>query len=216
MQRHTYKAVLSVLISFVLSAALLAAQESNVYQQGIASWYGGEFQGKLTANGEIFDTHSISAAHKTLPFGTIVKVTNQTNGLSVEVRINDRGPFVEERIIDLSKAAAQQIDMVDQGIAPVTLEVLYKPETPESAYNRVEDAQFLNVQIGAYSSVRGALEVYKQLNTLGIQPQAEITEGKLIRIQLRNIPSHKHQEYIEKLESAGFTDVLVRSAPGNQ
>lgn len=214
MQGRTLRASAAIFLFITLTVGLPAAQKHSIYQEGIASWYGGEFQGELTANGEVFDTHSISAAHKTLPFGTIVKVTNQTNDLSVDVRINDRGPFVEDRIIDLSRAAAQEIDMVDQGIAPVALEILYKPETPESAYSRVEDAKFLNLQVGAYSSVKRALDVYKMLGTLGIQPHVEIIEEDLIRIQIRNIPNHMHQEYVQRLESAGFTEVLVRSESG--
>lgn len=103
---------------FVLPISLFAADV------GYASWYGGKFHGRLTANGETFDTYKLTAAHRTLPFHTIVKVTNLKNGKSVEVRINDRGPFVRGRIIDLSKAAAEAIDMTGDGVARVRLEVV--------------------------------------------------------------------------------------------
>lgn len=91
---------------------------------GPASWYGAQFQGKPTASGEPFDQKDLTAAHKELPFGTEVRVTNQANGRSVIVRINDRGPFVGKRIIDLSRGAAERIGLIKRGVAPVKLEVL--------------------------------------------------------------------------------------------
>ena len=94
------------------------------YQSGVASWYGGYFHGRTTANGEKYDMWAMTAAHKTLPFGTRVKVTNTSNGDSTVVRINDRGPFVAGRVIDLSKAAANDIGM--GGLAKVKLTILGK------------------------------------------------------------------------------------------
>lgn len=88
---------------------------------GMASWYG---ESQTTASGERFDKHALTAAHRTLPLGTMVRVTNQRNGKSVIVRINDRGPYGHGRIIDLSEAAARQLDMIDAGVAPVTLQVI--------------------------------------------------------------------------------------------
>jgi len=93
-------------------------------QSGKASYYGFKYQGLPTASGEIFDLNQLTAAHKTLPFGTKVKVTNLANNRWVVVRINDRGPFVKGRIIDLSQAAANQLEMVQSGTAQVKLEVL--------------------------------------------------------------------------------------------
>lgn len=94
------------------------------YQIGIASWYGPGFHGKRTANGEKYNMYDMTAAHKTLKFGTLVKVTNISNGLSTVVRINDRGPFIKGRIIDLSKAAKDSIGM--DGLAKVKLEIVSK------------------------------------------------------------------------------------------
>lgn len=91
---------------------------------GVASYYADKFHGRKTASGEIFDQNKFTAAHRTYPFGTIVRVTNKANGKSVQVRINDRGPFVKGRIIDLSLAAAQAIDMVRSGTANVTVSVV--------------------------------------------------------------------------------------------
>ena len=92
----------------------------------MASWYGGNFNGRKTANGEIYNMDEMTAAHKTLPFGTRVRVTNTRNGDSVDVRINDRGPFVGGRIIDLSRAAASDIGMTNTGVAPVKIAILVK------------------------------------------------------------------------------------------
>lgn len=91
---------------------------------GSASWYGGKFHGRTTANGERYNMHEMTAAHRSLPFGTKVRVTNPSNGKAVTVRINDRGPFVGNRVIDLSRGAAQAVGMIQQGVARVTIEVL--------------------------------------------------------------------------------------------
>ena len=91
---------------------------------GVASWYGPNFHGKKTANGEIYNQNELTAAHKTLPMPTIVEVTNLANNLKLKVRINDRGPFVRGRIIDLSKRAAQELDVIRNGIAKVRVRVI--------------------------------------------------------------------------------------------
>ena len=91
---------------------------------GEASWYGPGFHGRLTANGERYDQNAMTAAHKSLRFGTKVKVTNLNNGKSVIVRINDRGPYIDGRIIDVSAAAARSLDMISSGVAPVRVDIL--------------------------------------------------------------------------------------------
>ncbi len=97
-------------------------------QTGIASWYGPKFHGRLTASGERFDMHALTAAHRMLPLGSLVRVVNLDNGRSVVVRINDRGPFAKGRIIDLSYAAAQKLGMIRQGTARVRLELIQAPK----------------------------------------------------------------------------------------
>jgi rare lipoprotein A len=99
---------------------------NNAVFKGMSSYYADKFDGKVTASGEIFNQALYTAAHKTLPFGTMLKVTRISNGKSVVVRVNDRGPFVEGRIIDLSLAAAKEIGLVIDGVAEVTIEVLDK------------------------------------------------------------------------------------------
>lgn len=100
-------------------------------ERGIASFYGKKFHGRATASGETFDMTAMTAAHKLLPFNTLLKVTNLKNDKSVYVRVNDRGPYIHRRIIDLSKAAAERIGLVETGIAPVEIRVV--SEIPEDS-----------------------------------------------------------------------------------
>ncbi|HME60189.1 MAG TPA: septal ring lytic transglycosylase RlpA family protein [Candidatus Binatia bacterium] len=99
-----------------------APLQPTLLETGVASWYGPRFHGKLTASGEVFNQNELTAAHRTLPWGSKVKVINLTNGKSVEVRINDRGPFEKGRIIDVSRAAARALGMLKSGIAQVRIE----------------------------------------------------------------------------------------------
>jgi rare lipoprotein A (peptidoglycan hydrolase) len=111
-------------------ADLDVTREVGAVQRGEAVWYGGELHGSPTSSGERFDKHKMTAAHRTLPLGTTVRVTNEKNGKSVTVRVNDRGPFGKRkyRIIDVSEAAAKVLDFIDAGFCPITLEVLTLPE----------------------------------------------------------------------------------------
>lgn len=93
-------------------------------QVGVASYYGAEFHGRPTASGEIFDMNGFTCAHRTLPLGTIVRITNLENGKSIELKVNDRGPFVDGRIVDLSRGAAEKLGMIQLGTAIVKIEVV--------------------------------------------------------------------------------------------
>jgi rare lipoprotein A len=121
-----YRHALLVLGAVVLSGCRPKVDylPGGYVQTGIASWYGEEFHGKRTSSREVYDMNDLTAAHNTLPLGTFVAVTNLNNGQSVVVRINDRGPFVKNRVIDLSYAAARAIDLIGTGTAPVRIEVL--------------------------------------------------------------------------------------------
>jgi rare lipoprotein A len=113
-----------LLLTVLLGAAAIhARQSSDDKQTGLASWYGDD-AGAMTASGEKYDPTLLTAAHRELPFGTVIRVTNQRNGRSVEVRINDRGPFTGGRILDVSSAAADKLDMKDAGVVTVELEVV--------------------------------------------------------------------------------------------
>lgn len=135
MKRRVVFSVLLILWSVVSLPGCLVGKGSGstsgsggidpgVYQRGTASWYGEEFHGRPTASGEPFDMNALTAAHKTLPFGTMIDVTNSENARRITVKINDRGPFVEGRIIDLSKRAAIELGMVTSGTAQVELRIV--------------------------------------------------------------------------------------------
>ncbi len=113
-------------------------------QSGIASWYGPGFHGKKTASGEVYDMHALTAAHSTLPLNTLVHVTNLTNRKSVFVRVNDRGPFVGERVIDLSFCAAKKLDMVKPGTAPIRFTVIGPANSKLASTARVPPAGHSN------------------------------------------------------------------------
>jgi rare lipoprotein A len=123
-------------------------------ETGIASWYGYPYHGRRTASGEIYDMEKLTAAHRTLPFGTWVEVTNLDNHKRVRVRITDRGPFVEGRIIDLSLAAAREIDMVRAGIVKVRVQVVSGPAAAGGRFA---------VQVGAYLNRENAERMRRRL-----------------------------------------------------
>jgi rare lipoprotein A len=154
------------------------SSEEGYFERGVASWYGEKFHGHKTSNGEIFDMYEVSAAHKSLPIPSFLKVTNLDNNRSIVVRVNDRGPFHGDRIIDLSYAAAVKLGYADRGTARVELEaIVVKGDAPRE---RIEQPQLARVgggkianqylQVGAYSMRGSAQEVAKQLQGLTRQP----------------------------------------------
>lgn len=141
------------------------ATRGMTLEVGMASWYGPNFHGKSTANGETYDQNELTAAHKTLPFNTVVKVTNLENGKSVTVRINDRGPYVGNRVIDVSRAAAEQLEMIGPGTAEVRLE-LVSSDVPVG--RRVEPEMF-TVQLASYTERNQAEEYAKRVEGAFVQ-----------------------------------------------
>ena len=130
--------------SLVLAPALAEepadkSDNNSVVIEGEASYYGGDFHGKKTATGEIFDQNKMTAASKELPLGSKATVTNEETGKSVDVKINDRGPYVEGRVLDVSKGAAKKLDMIDDGTAPVTITVDPDKQPTEKVREKVED-----------------------------------------------------------------------------
>ncbi len=128
--------------------------ESKGVQYGVASWYGGEFHGRATSSGEIYDMYQLTCAHNTLPLGTTVMVTNLENGRSLELKVNDRGPFVKERIIDVSYSAAQMLGMWAKGTAPVKVEVINLAAEP---------VQRFTLQVGSFTDETNAQRLAEQL-----------------------------------------------------
>ncbi|WP_024653315.1 septal ring lytic transglycosylase RlpA family protein [Borrelia persica] len=116
--------LMGISVKFMFLFLFFATVQLNSATVGLASWYGEAFHGKTTANGEKFDMTALTAAHKELPFNSVVRVTNLLNNRTVVVRINDRGPFRKDRIIDLSKSAAEKLDFIGIGVAPVKIEIL--------------------------------------------------------------------------------------------
>jgi len=176
-------------------------------EQGIASWYGLPFHGRQAANGEIYDMHKFTAAHRTLPFNTVVRVTSLVNGEHVDVRITDRGPFVGDRVIDLSLAAASAIDMVGSGTARVRLEIVNAPTNPAKGS--------FGVQVGAFSDRKNAERLRDQLSsryqTISIQ-EGIGPNGRLFRLRIGNEPSEDAaRKLASKLHSEdGFETFVVR------
>jgi rare lipoprotein A len=144
---------------------------------GTASWYGKDFHGRRTSNGEIYDMYKMTAAHKTFPMNTMVKVINTKNNKSAIVRINDRGPFVQSRIIDLSYAAALAVDMINSGTTSVRLEILGFGKD-EASKQSVTISDF-DVQIGAFRKQNGAQIYETAFNNQNKNYKAIIREGIL-------------------------------------
>jgi len=151
------------------------AQESEI-MSGKASWYGRDFHGGSTASGLDYDMYTFTAAHRTLPMGTVVRVTDQQNGKSVMVCVTDRGPFVRGRIIDLSFAAAQQIDIDDRGISRVQLEVVSDesgtPLKPDEAFFVRYNAAQGDEKIGPFRAFADAAAMHEALRQ--VHPEAEV------------------------------------------
>jgi rare lipoprotein A len=147
----------AIIFSFCLITSLLSAQQS----EGIATYYDDKFEGRPTANGDIFDQNKLTAAHRTLGFGTILKVTNLQNKKSVVVTVNDRGPFVDSRLIDLSKSAATALGFVDQGLTRVRIDVIKAGESDAGSETTKPAVELTSAnQSSASSSMQDENEVH--------------------------------------------------------
>jgi len=218
--------------ALALSATPLTAQSEILKLEATASYYGAEFNGRTTSSGETFDMNALTAAHKTLPFGTLLEVTNLTNGKRVTVRVNDRGPFVANRELDLSYAAAAAIDMLGAGVAKVSIRKVgtaaastvsgatttKKPSTDVSAGNAGEampsvPATPLNggwrIQLGSFSSGENANRLAGKLRDSGFEPTMERT-GSFVRVVLAGIGDGELEPLKARLAENGYRDWLVR------
>lgn len=187
------KGILFILL-LTLSPVLVTAED------GLASWYGGKFHGRMTSSGEVFDTNQLTAAHRTLPFGTVVKVTNLDNGKSVLVKINYRGPFVDGRIIDLSRAAAIELGMIDSGVAHVSLQIV----------EFVSQSDLFAVQVGAFGNEKNAEKTVALLTGGGFTVTTEKSQLGVTRVFVRALAAQELADMQKKLEKMGFTSYLVR------
>ncbi|MCL2244014.1 MAG: septal ring lytic transglycosylase RlpA family protein [Treponema sp.] len=223
-----------IFIMAILISYQLPAQTQDTFRQdGIASWYGREFDGRPTASGEIYDSSKFTAAHPNLPFGTMLTITNQHNNRKVTVRVNDRGPFVAARIIDISRAAAEQLDMIVTGTAPVVIETVELPvtsvpavpvisaavpETPQVANTlNVNQAEIFaainsahpetdNVQEAASTSI--TIEPLFQIKLI---PDMQISQNKTYRLQVGSFRVARNAvEVFERLKNAGLSPAYER------
>lgn len=188
-------------------------------EQGRASWYGQKFHGRRTSNGEIYDMYALTAAHKTLPFDTYVKVRNLDNNRSVVVKINDRGPFVSGRIIDLSYTAAKEIGVVGPGTAPVEVLALgaaAADSTPEAPHYRPVDyrAGNFSFQVGAFRDPQNAERQRREL--LGSFTDAHVrvyqspAHGELHGVRVGRFENLDQAEaYRQSLARSGFPDAFI-------
>lgn len=190
-----------------------SAPGSAVSQTGVASWYGPGFHGRRTASGEIYNQYDLTAAHQTLPLGSRVIVTNLENGRSVEVSINDRGPFVKGRIIDLSYAAARTLGMVRPGTIPVRIEVI---ESGSSKLRTIRTSLDYTLQAGSFTEIGNALELKNRLakSYLG-EPEIFIVhfqgkESTYYRVQLGTFPNRRDAEIAAQgLAKDGFPIIIM-------
>jgi rare lipoprotein A len=205
-------------------AASREALEAANGETGIASWYGHPYHGRPAANGEIYDMEKLTAAHRTLPFGTWVRVTNLSNNKTVEVRITDRGPFIDGRIIDLSKAGARAIDMIGTGIAQVRLDIIRAPQTVDTV------PYLFAVQVGAFQEKSRAESLRSSL-TSSFHPVRVVErpanpvfwrvlvgeahtmeEATALAEQVR---AHTREAFVVSLEGVSLTDTGGADASGS-
>jgi rare lipoprotein A len=173
-------------------------------EQGVASWYGPDFHGKRTATGETYDMHAMTGAHPTLPLPAWVRVTNLQNGRSVEVRLNDRGPFSKNRIIDLSRAAAERLDMIRTGTAMVEVQSL----SSGTVASAPPSADRFYAQAGAFAEEDNALRLAARLSAAGIAgvsvSEARVDGRRLFRVRAGPVASVAEFDLlIDQLRAAG-------------
>jgi rare lipoprotein A len=180
-------------------------RETREVQQGIASWYGKDFHGKQTSSGEVYDMYQLTCAHQTLPLGTMVMVTNLENGKSVELKVNDRGPFVKGRIIDVSYAAARMLDICEKGTVMVKVEVLGPV---------IEQVQKFALQVGSFVDETNALRLAEQLRKSFENVHVTTMETQTQKYHRVRVGQFETRESAlvaaEKLSQMGF-NVLVTS-----
>ena len=190
-------------------AVPVSAPPAGTTERGLASWYGHPYHGRAAADGEIYDMETLVAAHRTLPFQTRVRVRNLSNDKSVDVRIIDRGPFVQGRVIDLSHAAAKEIDLIGPGVGQVEITVIGTPANPEPALFAVQIGAFREKanadraeqnMIAAYGAAKAVLRsgdqpVWRILAGRETSPEAAETLAKRIRAE-----QHEPQAFVVRLD----------------
>jgi len=182
-------------------------------EEGLASWYGVEEHGNRTSNGELFDMHKPTAAHKTLPLGSIVRVTSKASGKSIVVRVNDRGPFVTGRIVDLSYRAAQDLDIVGGGLTPVLLEVLTSAQGSKEPAKKVEPGMTYTLQVASFSDRETARILSEKLGReleYSVIREVETAQGRFYRVHAGKFRSRSDAETARaSLARNGYPDAFI-------
>ncbi len=181
-------------------------------QTGRASWYGKKFHGRKTANGETYNMYALTAAHKTLPLGTWLHVENLENGKDIKVRVNDRGPFVGQRIIDLSYKAAVGIDMTGNGTARVRIKAIDKPVNKKQDLAESKPAVIENysTQVGSFSEKINAERFSSELSQIYKDVHLTLENG-VYKVRVGRYPLRKDADKTkEKLKMAGYTVFIVQ------
>lgn len=184
-------------------------------QEGIASWYGPDFHGKLTSNGEVYNMNSLTAAHKTLPFNSVVLVTHRESGKSVTVRINDRGPFVGDRIIDLSYGAANKLEMVGSGTAPVSLRVIREATSspPLNAAGTSAKKGIYSVQVGVFEDLDNARKISQRFNNGRIYTVNQ-SNRKIYKVLVGEYSNYENAlEPMDQMRLQGFKEAFIVLSP---
>lgn len=191
----------------IIATLLLAPLFCEVYKTGVtASYYAEDFHGKRTSNGERFNMNDYTCAHKSLPFDTILKVTNLANGKTCEVRVNDRGPFVASREIDLSKAAAIKLGMIGSGTTKVKLEIVKKGPNTKLSQQTAASASKIMAKLGGTSATSS-----NSKTSIKSKP-ANLAPGTYWDIQLGAFSSKENAKaFARKLSKAGFTNIVLQT-----
>ncbi len=198
--------LLAVLASCAATSASLPPTPSNGDLKGIASWYGLPYHGRKTANGERYNMEALTAAHRTLPFQSRVRVVRLDSGSSVEVRINDRGPFVKGRVIDLSRAAARRLGILKMGVAPVRLAPFSVPPEKPSSWI---------VLVGGFANAEEARRFVRRMGE-GF-PRTRLVRGwhgdpRFYRVRLEGLSRRERaSNAATRLQREGYNAFLVRS-----
>jgi len=205
---------MNIRIALLTACALIIAtaggvQAKEFVQAGEASWYGAAFHGQTTASGETYNMYELTAAHKFLPLGSKVRVTNKVNNKSIVVRINDRGPYIKGRVIDLSKAAARELGMHDRGTAPVRIETV---DTPAGVTAKGDVQGIFYVHLATFSSHDPAQGLFSRLENGGREPRLlQITDpdGYTAHVQLGPFPALSEANGALEAQSAEFPEAYV-------
>ena len=196
----------------IIATLLLTPLFSEVYKTGVtASYYAEDFHGKRTSNGERFNMNDYTCAHKSLPFNTILKVTNLANGKTCEVRVNDRGPFVAAREIDLSKAAAIKLGMIGSGTTRVKLEIVKKGPNTKLSQQTAASASKIMAKLGGTSASTTSSKTSTKSKSTTAKP-ANLAPGTYWDIQLGAFSSKENAKaFARKVSKAGFKNIVLQT-----